>query len=258
MIVNTLTALRSVPSFISRSDLSHYSVVMCRLQRKVLRDPLMLSLTFFTFLFIIIVAMASAEPWRIPSKHRKTRDLSEMSGDRNYDCLYTYTAYQPNMDFFKEKVVEMTVDRCKDIKGDNKKRRRNLRGKGKKAIKTRGHVRKKETLKKPGNGGKNVRKKSRKNRKNKKNGGKHQRGKRNRKKTKSSKMPRRKKIKKNKKVYRDLEQFQNWKRMMSQRRLMAEPVAKEAVASLWSGLMEKGGEWREVFDEMHHLEDHGS
>ena len=67
-------------------------------------------------------------------------------------------------------------------------------------------------------------------------------------------------MKKNKKVYRDLQQFQDWKRMMSQRRLMSEPVAQEAVASLWSGLMEKGGEWKEVFDEMHHLEDqdHGS
>ena len=215
----------------------------------------MLSLTFFTLLFIIIVAMASTEPWKIPLKNRKTRDLTKIAGDRNYDCLYTYTAFQPNMDFFKEKVVEMTVNKCRDAKGGNKRRRRNqTKGeKGKKEIKSKGHSRKKiKTVKVPKSGGK--KKVARQNRKNKKNGRNKQRGKRNRQrqKTKSRRMPKRKKVKKNKKVYRDLQQFQDWKRMMSQRRLMTEPVAKDAVASLWSGLMETGGEWKVVFEEMHH------
>lgn len=221
----------------------------------------MLSLTFFTLLFIIIVAMASTEPWKIPSKHRKTRDLTKVAGDRSYDCLYTYTAFQPNMDFFKEKVVEMTVNKCGDAKGGSKRRRRNQTQseKGKKETKTkgqRGHSRKKtKTVKEPRNGGKKI---ARQNRKNKKNGRNKQRGKRQRQKTKSRRLPRRKKVKKKKKVYRDLQQFQDWKRMMSQRRLMTEPVAKDAVASLWSGLMEKGGEWKVVFEKMHHKEDHES
>merc|ERR1712079_651954 len=191
-------------------------VIMCRLQGKVLRDPLMLSLTFFTFLFIIIVAMASAEPWTISTKHRKTRDLTKMGG--NYDCLYTYTAFQPNMDFFKEKVAEITVDKCKDEAEGNKTRRRS-RGKGGK-------------------------KEAKQERRSRKNDGKRLLGKKNRQKTKSRRIPRRRKVKRNKKVYRDLKQFQDWKRMMSQRRLMTEPVAQEAVASLWSGLMMKGDDWR--------------
>ena len=212
----------------------------------------MLSLTFFTFLFIIIVAMASAEPWRISTKHRKTRDLTKMGG--NYDCLYTYTAFQPNMDFFKEKVAEITVDKCKDETEGNKTRRRSRGKGGKKEAKIKGNSRKRKNVNKK----KKRHRETKQERRSRKNDGKRLLGKKNRQKTKSRRIPRTRKVKRNKKVYRDLKQFQDWKRMMSQRRLMTEPVAQEAVASLWSGLMMKGDDWREVFDSMHQQDDHSS
>ena len=88
----------------------------------------MISLAVLTTIFIIIVSLACVEPWSIPSsdvRGRNTRDITKIPG---YQCVYTYKAFQPNLDFFKEKVAEITVDVCNEKADKDEKRKRRDRG----------------------------------------------------------------------------------------------------------------------------------
>ena len=242
------------------------SVSMCPAQRRVAKDPLMISVTFFTFVFVVVVSLACAQPWNVPANTRDGRDQAECQDEcqaaarrsardltkrgSEYDCVYTYTAFQPNMDFFKEKVAEITVDKCNN--GAKKKKKRNKKS-GRKKQRAEGAGKKsKKSAKKRGKS----RKQKNKNRRKTK-----------RPKTKSRSVTPRKREKKNrnrkknknKKVFKDLKMFRNWKRMMSQRRLMSEPAAQEAVADLWTGLLDRGTEWKQIFEDMHqHDQDQAS
>ena len=241
------------------------SVSMCPAQRRVAKDPLMISVTFFTFVFVVVVSLACAQPWNVPANTRDGRDQAECQDEcqaaarrsardltkrgSEYDCVYTYTAFQPNMDFFKEKVAEITVDKCNN--GAKKKKRNKKSGRKKQRAEGAGKKSKKSAKKR----GKSRKQKNKNRRKTK------------RPKTKSRSVTPRKREKKNrnrkknknKKVFKDLKMFRNWKRMMSQRRLMSEPAAQEAVADLWTGLLDRGTEWKQIFEDMHqHDQDQAS
>ena len=184
---------------------------MCPHSGKVLKDPIMISLTFFTLIFILTVSLACAQPWRVPGGSRRTRDLSE--GQPVSDCLVTYHAFQPNMDYFKEKLAEITVDKCTRKKGGRESRRH------KRKLKKQKKKTKKKRLKKPKN------------------------------RSKTRKLPNRKR--KMRKIYRELKTFRRWKSLMSRKELLADPAAQRAVSSLWSDLLEKGPQWRNVFRDLH-------
>ena len=191
---------------------------MCPHTGKVHKDPLMISLTFLTLIFIITVSLACAQPWRLPGgSHRRTRDLSTESRS---ECLVTYHAFQPNMDFFKEKLAEITVDRCRKNKASGSRRnKRKLRKQKKKSKKKNKKKTKSKKEKKPKN------------------------------RSKTRKLPNRKR--KMRKIYRELRTFRRWKSLMSRKELVADPAAQRAVSSLWSDLLEKGPQWRNVFRDIH-------
>ena len=157
-----------------------------------MKDPLMISLAVLTTIFIIIVSLACVEPWSIPSsdvRGRNTRDITKIPG---YQCVYTYKAFQPNLDFFKEKVAEITVDVCnkKADKDEKRKRRRDKAKKSNDEKKKRVGRRKKTTgIKKRKNRSKIKSRISRRRNRNKKN--------------------------RNKKIFRELNVFRKWKSMMN-------------------------------------------
>ena len=195
----------------------------------------MISVTFFTTIFIIVISLACVEPWTIPSETSRGRNIRETSIEReSHECVYTYKAYQPNMDFFKEKVAEITVDKCnEDLAGRKKKKRNRKRDsskvkKGKKdQRKKKNNRRGKKSLDSP---------KKIKIKKNSKGSGRKQRNKKKR---------------KNKKIFRELKTFRKWKSLMSQRKLLSQPVGQKAVSDLWSGLIDSGPPWKEIFQDMH-------
>ena len=180
----------------------------------------MISLTFFTLIFIITISLACAQPWKVPSglhRGRRVRDIKPPASD----CLVTYQAFQPNMDFFKEKLAEITVDKCSQSKAGTKKNKRRQRNKKKNKKKKR--KRKPKKSKKP---------KKPKNR------------------SKTRKLPERKR--KRKKIYRELRTFRRWKSLMSgrAREPLADPAAQRAVTSLWSDLLEAGPQWRNILGDL--------
>ena len=201
----------------------------------------MISITFFTFIFIIIVSLACAQPWKIPSNtHRATRDLSTVDSDNaEAECLVTYQAFQPNIDFFTEKVAEITVNRCNNNnKSSTKIKRKRKPRKNNKVVKKK---RKTKKRRKSNVGLKNRRKpKTKSGRKSKK---------------KNRKSSKKKRKRKNKKIFRELKVFRRWKTMMSQQKLMSQPVAQKAVSDLWTDLFKEGEEWKEIFEDMHQLGD---
>ena len=210
---------------------------MRRANWMVLRDPLMISLIVFMIIFIIVVSLASVEPWTIPSggaRGRNTRDVTKIPGPgAGAQCVYTYKAFQPNLDFFQEKVAEITVDKCNGNDQNIKRKKKRQRGKSKKPY---------NEMSEKNDRGKSKDKKKRKikNRKRK-----------NRPKTKSRKSGRRNKKKKNKKLFRELKVFRKWKSVRNHNKLMSEPVAQKAVKDLWADLLEKGPHWKDIFEDMH-------
>ena len=96
---------------------------MCPHTGKVLRDPIMISLTFFTLIFIITISLACAQPWKVPSGLHRGRSVRDAKPPVS-DCLVTYQAFQPNIDFFKEKLAEITVDKCSQGKAKKNSRKK--------------------------------------------------------------------------------------------------------------------------------------
>ena len=128
---------------------------MCLHTGKVLRDPIMISLTFFTLIFIITISLACAQPWKVPSGLHRGRSVRDTKPPVS-DCLVTYQAFQPNIDFFKEKLAEITVDKCSQGKAKknsrkNKRKQRSKKRKTKKKNKRKRNPKKSKKLKKPKN-----------------------------------------------------------------------------------------------------------
>ena len=146
------------------------------------------------------------------------------------DCLVTYQAFQPNMDFFKEKLAEITVDKCSQGRAGHKKnKRRNKKRKNKKKKKKRKrNPSKSKKLKKPKNS------------------------------RKTRKLPDRKR--KRKKIHRELRTFRRWKSLMSGRAAepLSSPAAQRAVTSLWSDLLEAGPHWQNILRDLQHLQHQNS
>ena len=166
----------------------------------------MISLAVLTTIFIIIVSLACVEPWSIPSsdvRGRNTRDITKIPG---YQCVYTYKAFQPNLDFFKEKVAEITVDVCNE-NGDRGKKRKRKRDKAKKSN---------DEKKKRGRGGRNKKTTGIKKRKN-----------RSKIKSRISRRRNRNKKNRNKKIFRELNVFRKWKSMMNKNdEFMQDPLVQ--------------------------------
>ena len=119
------------------------------------------------------VSLACAKPWRVhPTSHHPSVPVPA--------CLVTYQAFQPNMDFFTEKLAEITVDKCTKNKGGSRRNRRKQ---------------KRKTKKKRKNPKKSKRLKKMKNRR------------------KTRKLPNRKR--KIRKMNRELRKFRRWKSLMS-------------------------------------------
>ena len=202
---------------------------MCPHTGKVLKDPIMISLTFFTLIFIITISLACAQPWKVPSGLHRGRSVRDIQPPVSSSCLFTYQAFQPNMDFFKEKLAEITVDKCSQSKAGTKKNKRRQRNKKNKPKKKKKNKRKRKP------------KKSKKVKKPK-----------NRSKTR--KLPDRKR--KRKKISRELRTFRRWKSLMSARARepLADPAAQRAVTSLWSDLLEAGPHWRNILGDLQDLQ----
>ena len=207
-------------------------VEMCPHTGKVLRDPIMISLTFFTLIFIITISLACAQPWKVPSGLHRGRRVRDTEPPAVSDCLVTYQAFQPNMDFFKEKLAEITVDKCSHGRaGQKKKQRRNKKRKNKRKNKRKKGKRnpsKSKKLKKPKNS------------------------------RKTRKLPDRKR--KRKKIHRELRTFRRWKSLMSGRagQPLTSPAAQRAVTSLWSDLLEAGPQWKNILRDLQHLQHQNS
>ena len=208
-------------------------VEMCPHTGKVLRDPIMISLTFFTLIFIITISLACAQPWKVPSGLHRGRRVRDTEPPAVSDCLVTYQAFQPNMDFFKEKLAEITVDKCSQGRaGHKKKQRRNKKRKNKRKNKRKKGKRnpsKSKKLKKPKNS------------------------------RKTRKLPDRKR--KRKKIHRELRTFRRWKSLMSGRAREGKPsspAAQRALTSLWSDLLEAGPHWKNILRDLQHLQQHNT
>ena len=52
-------------------------------------------------------------------------------------------------------------------------------------------------------------------------------------------------------VFLEQEEFRRWKRKLSMANLLNEPVAQNAISDLWTDLLKKGPEWKEIYEEMH-------
>ena len=196
----------------------------------VLKDPRMISVWFFTVVLIIIVGVVSAEPWkkRAWKRERSARAL-------NTACTYTYTAVQPNVDVIKEKVAEITVDRCakqKWLKAEKKKRKKQRRKQMKKKQKQMMR-RKKQQQKKNAR----PRTKTRKGRK-----------------IKAKDKKERQRLRRQRKLYQEHEEFRRWKSKISLNNLLTEPVAQDAITDLWAGLIERGPQWKQIYEDMHQKE----
>ena len=63
----------------------------------------------FIFVLTFFIDFGNTRSVNINKAGRKQRVLKVFNDS---DCLYTYTAVQPNLDVIKEKVAEITVDRC--------------------------------------------------------------------------------------------------------------------------------------------------
>ena len=201
---------------------------MCLHTGKVLRDPIMISLTFFTLIFIITISLAASQPWKVPSGLHRGRSVRDIQPAVSDPCLVTYKAFQPNIDFFKEKLAEITVNKCSQGKADTKKHKRRQRNNKKKnkKIKKKKNKKRKRNPKKPKN------------------------------RSKTRKLPDRKR--KRKKIHRELRTFRRWKSLMSGRATepLADPAAQRAVSSLWSDLLEGGPQWRSLLGDLQTLPSH--
>ena len=65
--------------------------------------------SLMVLIFAIIFSISSVSTKTLNKARRRTRVLKVFPDS---ECLYTYTAVQPNLDVIKEKVAEFTVDRC--------------------------------------------------------------------------------------------------------------------------------------------------
>ena len=64
----------------------------------------------------------------------------------------------------------------------------------------------------------------------------------------------RQRLRRQRKLYQEHEEFRRWKSKISLNNLLTEPVAQDAITDLWADLMEKGPQWRQIYEDMHHKE----
>ena len=180
-----------------------------KLGRLAWAGPVLLDMLAWSVLLASLVA-AAPPPNPAPPGQLSNKTPRQAAPD---PCLVTYTAFQPNVDVFTEKVAEITRNRCKP-RGVPRSRRKH---KGKGNRKKRKSIRRRKPRTKSG-----------------------------RKKNKRSN-------KKNKKLFHELKAFRRWKSLVAGSRLLLEPRAQEAVTELWLSLFSSGDQWRRIYEEMHEV-----
>ena len=202
-------------------------VIMRTRCRTLLTDPRMITIWVFSAFLIIVFSVVSARPWNATAVEETTKNLQE--------CEYFQA---DGREIFNYNVEDIQIQKCVDRiwaklqkqERKSKKRERRKRRKGRK-------------------------KSSRKGRRRKKKRGKKMKGKR-RPQTRSG-VPRprfekrRQRMKRQRKMFLEQEEFRKWKRKISVANLLSEPVAQEAIKELWTGLIERGPEWEEIYADMH-------
>ena len=68
---------------------------------------------------------------------------------------------------------------------------------------------------------------------------------------------RRRRLRRQRKLFLEQEEFRRWKRKLSMANLLQEPVAQDAITDLWTDLLGKGPQWREIYEDMHRYEEEG-
>ena len=62
---------------------------------------------------------------------------------------------------------------------------------------------------------------------------------------------RKRRLRRQRQLFLEQEEFRRWKRKLSMANLLQEPVAQDAITDLWTDLLEKGPEWKEIYGDMH-------
>ena len=217
--------------------------------RLLLTDPRMITVWVFTVFLIVVFSVVSARPWNDTDLAETTNNLQE--------CEY----FQANgQDILKYDIDDIAIKKCVDKiwqklqEQERKSKKQRRRRKGRKKSKN-------------GRKGRKGRKKGRKGRK-KKNRRKNRRPdiKGERVKTAALRQgdgvhggggggDRRQRLKRQRKMFLEQEEFRKWKRKISVANLMAEPVAQEAIGDLWTDLIARGDQWKEIYEDMHQNQD---
>jgi hypothetical protein len=91
--------------------------------------------------FLLIVQSVSTQP------HKKTKRKTQvLRVFKDSDCLYTYTAVQPNLDVITEKVAEFTIDKCAHEKRKQQERLEKQKMRRKKIRRRKTAIRRKRVL----------------------------------------------------------------------------------------------------------------
>ena len=218
------------------------SVNMWSRAKLLLTDPRMATVWVFTVFLIIVFSVVSARPWNDTAVEETTKNLQE--------CEYFQA---DGREILKYDIDDIKITKCVD-KIWEKLQKQERKNKRKERKRKRKH-------KKSGKG-----KKGRKGRKRNK--------KRNRRpRTKSAitnlggaraerriggtpKLSMRKeRLKRQRKMFLEQEEFRKWKRKISVASLLSEPVAQEAINDLWSDLIARGPEWKDIYNDMHSNQD---
>lgn len=201
--------------------------------RLLLTDPRMITVWVFTVFLIVIFSVVSARPWNDTAVEETTKNLQE--------CEYFNQADERQI--LSYDIEDINIKKCVD-KIWEKLQRQERRSKRKERRKRR----KNKSL-----GGKGKGRRQRRRRK-------HQRGRGGKRRPEirsgeNSGDSRRKRMRRQRKMFLEQEEFRKWKRKISVANLLSEPVAQDAINQLWSGLIEKGPEWREIYLDMHSNQD---
>ena len=198
--------------------------------KMVLKDPRMICVWIFTVFLVVIFSVVSARPWNNNTDNDfiEKRDVTE----EKFDC----EKFGPNVVIVRHSAVEdfnAEDDKCLE---ENKKKQRKERKK------KRTERRRKRRQRKM------MRKRKRKQKKLKMKKPKTKTGE---KEILTKQQKRRRRLRRQRKLFLEQEEFRRWKRKLSMANLLQEPVAQDAITDLWTDLLGKGPQWREIYKDMH-------
>ena len=205
--------------------------------RLLLTDPRMITVWVFTTFLIIVFSVVSARPWNDTAVEETTKNLQECKYFNQLDERQILSTELEDINI--KECVDKIWEKLQRQERKTKRQERRKRRKNKSLV---------------GKGGR----KGRKGRRGRKGRNGRRKNKGRRPETRSGSTPsgeRRKRQRRQRKMFLEQEEFRKWKRKISVANLLSEPVAQDAINDLWTGLIAKRPEFREIYLDMHSNQD---